>query len=106
MNDFDIIILESGIKLKIFRDEDYLSFEDAKANCDSSIESYRLPTKSELKEMFQHKDKILYFATGYTSYWSNELDFKGNPTFLIGTGDFGISTSENEKCHTRYVKTM
>ncbi len=106
MDDFDIISLDSGHKLQVSRNEDYLTFADAKAICDSSLESFRIPTKCELLEMFQQKEKIEYFATGYTSYWCSDLDNRGNPIFLIGTGHFGVSNSENDKCHTRYVKTI
>lgn len=106
MNEFDTIILKSGVKLQVLRNEDYLTFDDAKSICDHSLESFRLPTKSELLEMFQQKEKIAYFATGYTSYWSSEFDNKANPIFLMGNGDFGVSNPENDKCHTRYVKTI
>ena len=105
-NEYDEITSENGNKIMISRIEHYFSFEDAIAFCKNSDESLRLPTKMELMLMFQQKENILYFATGYTSYWCNEVDNQGHSIFIMVTGDFGSSDSQNDKHHVRFVKTI
>ena len=50
-----------------------MSWEDAKKACADLGDGWRLPTKDELNILYENKDKIGGFATGY--YWSStEVD--------------------------------
>ena len=105
-NEYDEVTFANGDKIMISRIEHYFSFEDANAFCENSNECLRLPTQRELKLMFEQKDNILYFATGYTSYWCSEVYNQGRYIFLIGTGNFVCSNSKNEKHHVGFIKTI
>lgn len=53
-----------------------MNWDDAKMNCDSLGNDWRMPNKDELELLFQYKDRIGAFNGNW--YWSSTLDNNEN----------------------------
>lgn len=68
------LVLENGNRIQIAQNDftDQLNWSTAKLMCEEIGEGWRLPTISELKEIFGNKEQYNFANYGYWAYWSIE----------------------------------
>ena len=81
-----------------------MSWDEANIACVKVGDGWRLPTKDELKILYENKDKIGGFANGY--YWSSTEtgnDDAWGQYFLNGVQSFGI---KGNGCDVRAIRAF
>ena len=79
-----------------------MSWSEAKSACAALGDSWRLPTKEELNELYNHKDEIGGFVAAY--YWSsseNGFNMAWYQSFFSGSQD-----DEHGKYGAYYVRAV
>jgi hypothetical protein len=68
------LALKNGKKIQIAQNDftDQLNWSTAKLKCEEIGEGWRLPTISELEEIFENKEQYNFANYGYWTYWSIE----------------------------------
>lgn len=72
--DMHELALKNGIKIQITQNDftDQLNWSTAKLKCEEIGEGWRLPSISELEEIFENKEQYNFANYGYWTYWSIE----------------------------------
>ena len=72
--DMHELALKNGIKIQITQNDftDQLNWSTAKLKCEEVGEGWRLPSISELEEIFENKEQYNFANYGYWTYWSIE----------------------------------
>ncbi len=68
------LALKNGKKIQIDQSDfaKQLNWSTAKLKCEEIGEGWRLPTLSELEEIFENKEQYNFANYGYWTYWSIE----------------------------------
>ncbi len=94
------LVLKNGNRIQIAQNDfaDQLNWSTAKLKCEEIGDGWRLPTISELMEMFGNKEQYNFANYGYWSYWSiEELNEEGSLSFSGVEGNITthLKTSNN-----------
>ena len=105
--DMHELALKNGKKIQITQNDftDQLNWSTAKLKCEEIGEGWRLPTISELEEIFENKEQYNFANYGFWTYWSIEelneeesLSFsgvKGNITTHLKTTNNYVRAVKN-----------
>lgn len=101
------LILQNGTSIQIAKNDfsDLCDWSSAKLKCEEIGEGWRLPTISELEEIFKKKESFNFANYGYWSYWSGDDFNSEKANAFSGVEGNIIQEFKNENFYVRAVKT-
>ena len=102
------LALKNGKKIQIDQNDfaKQLNWSTAKLKCEEIGEGWRLPTISELEEIFENKEQYNFANYGYWTYWSiEELNEEESIAFSGVEGNV-ITELKEAEFYVRAVKNI
>lgn len=102
------LALKNGKKIQINQNDftDQLNWSTAKLKCEEIGEGWRLPTISELREIYGNKEQYNFANYGYWAYWSiEEIDEEKSIAFSGVEGNV-ITELKEAEFYVRAVKNI
>ena len=102
------LILQNGTSIQIAKNDfsDLCDWSSAKLKCEEIGEGWRLPTISELEEIFENKESFNFANYGFWSYWSGDNFNSEKANAFSGVEGNKIQEFKNENFYVRAVKTI
>lgn len=102
------LILKDGKSIQIAENDfpNLYNWATAKLNCEEIGVGWRLPSFSELEEIFEKKETFNFANYGFWAYWSGEDINSEKAIALSGVEGLKIQEFKSENFYVRAVKTI
>ena len=104
------LVLKNGNRIQIAQNDfaNQCNWLEAKLRCEEIGEGWRLPTISELEEIFERKENFEFANYGYGAYWSIEEINENQSLAFSGVDVEGTTITELKEAefYIRAVKNI
>ena len=102
------LVLENGNRIQIAQNDftDQFNWSAAKLKCEEIGEGWRLPTISELEEIFENKEHYNFANYGFWAYWSIQELNENQSLAFSGVEGNTVTELKETKFYIRAVKNI
>ena len=102
------LVLKNGSRIQIAQNDfaNQFNWSTAKLKCEEIGKGWRLPTISELEEIFERKENFEFANYGYGDYWSIEEINENQSLAFSGIEGTTITELKKSEFYIRAVKNI